>query len=141
MRCRTGDLRLVLYYYQKLFTNMVAELLIMTQRRLVDANLQWLLMSGTSPFICKPCICSEGKRVVLGLPVFTACLSKWACGGLEGHSRSNHTQREESRNPGGPLKVMRFYNYCFIYDYCSCRRCCARTHTHVCSNRLTYTYP
>lgn len=63
------------------------------------------------------------------MPVFTACLSKWACGGLEGHSRSNHTQREEFRNPGGPLKVMRFYNYCFIYDYCSCR--CHHTHTHT----------
>lgn len=93
-------------------------------------------MSGACPFICRSCICCERKRVVLRLPVFTACLSKWACGGLGGHRRSNHTQREESRNPGGPLKLMRFYNYCWVYDYC-----CCSTHTHIWSSRLTYTQP
>lgn len=71
----------------------------MKNKRPMEANLQWLLALGPIPFIWDPCICYEGKRVVLELPVFTACLSKWACGGLRGHSRSNHTQREEFRNP------------------------------------------
>lgn len=105
--------------------------LIMKNKRPMEANLQWLLALGTIPFIWEPCICYEGKRVVLELPVFTACLLKWACGGLRGHSRSNHTQREEFRNPWGPLNVMRFYNYCFIYDYCCCCHCCTRTHVHT----------
>lgn len=128
--CIKGDHRSGTSPLLEFSANIEAELLIKKSKRPMEANLQWLLASATIPFIWGPCICYEGKRVVLELPVFTACLSKWACGGLRGHSRSNHTQREEFRNPWGPLNVMRFYNYCFIYDYCCCHRC-ARTHIYT----------
>lgn len=130
LRCIKGDHRSGTSPLLEFSANIEAELLIKKNKRPMEANLQWLLASATIPFIWGPCICYEGKRVVLELPVFTACLSKWACGGLRGHSRSNHTQREEFRNPWGPLNVMRFYNYCFIYDYCCCHRC-ARTHIYT----------
>lgn len=130
LRYIKGDYRWGVLPLLEFSSNRRGDLLIMKNKRPMEANLQWLLALWTIPFIWESCIYYEGKRVVLELPVFTACLSKWACGGLRGHNRSNHTQWEEFRNPWGPLNVMRFYNYCFIYDYCCCH-CCARKHVYT----------
>lgn len=78
--------------------NMVAQLLIMSQRRLMGANVWWLLVSGTSPFICRSCICCEGKRAVPGLAVFTACLSNGHVGGWKA-MRGQTTHSERSLGP------------------------------------------
>lgn len=79
--------------------NMVAQLLIMSQKRLMEANVSWLLVSGTGPFICRACICCEGKRAVLGLTVFTACLSNGHVGGWKAtKGQTTHSER----SPGPP---------------------------------------
>lgn len=88
--------------------NMLAQPLIMSQRRWMEANVYWPLVSGTSPFICRLCVCCEGKRAMPGLLVFTACLSNGHVGSWKATAgQTTHIER----SPGPPEDHSKWWDF------------------------------
>lgn len=129
MRPKTGDPRWVSNIRESI--NMVAQLLIMSQRKLMEANVYWLLVSGTSPFIWRPCLCCKRKRVMLRLPEFTACLSNGHLGAEGPQQVKPHTSRraQDPQRTTQSDEILQLLLGLWLL----------KLHTQICSNRLTQT--